>query len=86
MTPGAAKGRGAPLEAPLAARRAPPPADAADATRGSYRFPKGGRENVLRGLLPSGERRAGRWDGGGCGWLWQWSRWSVSLWEREPCS
>src|SRR4028119_906426 len=69
-----ASARGAPLGALLAARPEPPSEDVAGATRGSYRFLKGGRGRVLRGLLSSGERRTGRWDGGGCGWSWELSR------------
>ncbi len=86
MTPEAVKARGVPLKALLAARPGPPPGDAAGTTRGLYRYLKGGRESVLRGLLPNGARRAGRLDGGGCGWSWELSRWSASLWERGPCS
>jgi hypothetical protein len=86
MARGAARVRGVSLKAPLAADLGLPTGDVVGATRGSYRFLKGGRESVLRGLPPSGERRSGRWGGGGCGWSWELSRWSASLWERGPCS
>jgi hypothetical protein len=86
MTRGAARARGAPLEALLAADLGLPPKDAAGAMRRSYRYPEGGRESVLRVLLPSEARRAGWWDGGGFGWSWESSRWSASLWGGGPCS
>jgi hypothetical protein len=86
MTPGAVQARGAPLEALLEAQLGPPPGDVVSAARGLYRFPRGRRGSVLRGLLPSGAKRTGRWVRGGYDWLWEWSRWYVSLWERGPCS
>jgi hypothetical protein len=86
MTPEAAKDLGVPREAPLAVRLGQRPGDAAGTTQGSYRSLKGGRRSVPRPLLPGGARRAGRWAGGGCGWSWESSRWSASLWERGPCS
>ncbi len=86
MTRGAARVRGGALEAPLGADLGLPTGDVAGAMRGSYRFLKAGRESILRGLLPSETRRSGRWDGGGCGWSWELSRWYASLWERGPCS
>ncbi len=86
MTPEAVKEVGVRREAPLAVRIGQPPGDVAGTTRGSYRSLKGGRGSVPRDLLAGGARRAGRWAGGGCGWSWESSRWSASLWERGLCS